>query len=379
MKRFFPSLTGFVILTAAYSLANSALAEVIFDENFDAQPDWLHTMDASPYTAVERFVDKGDVIPKGWDFARVEPKWSPSTGHPDRHEPIEILASNAEKAFGGSGKSMVCWRDGYENDGRWDSEGLLLKRLEPQSELYVEYKILFSPEIYSSYLTGRLGEGKIFRMYAFSGDWNSPFRYFDGVNHPEIVWNLVGDERYGIRNKISLLGIGASAGAPDMPRPVSWGSGWSLSFKSDIQGRVPGVPEMIPDQKNGGLIDPDVDGVASLERVFGTPGTWNKMAFYGKLNSAPGVFDGVLSQYLNGQRILHTEQVAWIPAGEEMRYWNVVGLGGNDYLELYPNEDRHEEWYAIDDLKIMNKLPSQLSDNVASSIVPNPPTIIEIK
>jgi hypothetical protein len=376
MSTFKNRLATSFIATSVLLVPPMLHAEVIFEESFDAQPDWVQTDDPSPYTLNERHADKGDIIPVGWDFARVDAQWAPSTGHLDRHESIEISAVNVEKAYGGVGKSVVFWRDHYASNGRWNSEGILMKRLEPQTEIYVEYKIRFSPGIYQSYLDGNLGESKIFRVYAWSNpSWEQPFRYFDGTNHPEIVWNLVGDERYGIRNKIALLGINADLGAPDMPARAAWGSGWSLSFKTDIDGRVPGVPEIIPDQKNGGFIDPDISGVASMERVFGPPGTWNKMAFYAKLNSAPGVFDGVLSQYLNGQRILHTEQVAWIPDGEEMRSWNVVGIGGNDATFGYPNELRREDWYAIDELKIMNQVPEKLFSDAA----PNPPSSIAIE
>src|SRR5690554_7200323 len=94
-------------------------AEVIFEENFDDQPDWHSAMHSSDGT--QRATTH--IIPEGWYSIRQDPTWAPSEGHPDRHESIEILESNSDKARGGKGKSMVSWRDSY-NPGwnRWNSE-----------------------------------------------------------------------------------------------------------------------------------------------------------------------------------------------------------------------------------------------------------------
>src|SRR5690554_4718063 len=93
-------------------------AEVIFEENFDDQPDWHSAMHSSDGT--QRATTH--IIPEGWYSIRQDPTWAPSERHPDRHESIEILESNSDKARGGKGKSMVSWRDSHDPGwNRWNS------------------------------------------------------------------------------------------------------------------------------------------------------------------------------------------------------------------------------------------------------------------
>jgi hypothetical protein len=40
--------------------------------------------------------------------------------------------------------------------------------------------------------------------------------------------------------------------------------------------------------------------------------------------------------------------------------WNFFAIGGNDYFQPYPNADRHEDWYAIDDIVVRDSLPERL-------------------
>lgn len=373
-------LINSILATVVLFGASISHAEVIFSENFDDQPDWDINM--FPGVGNTRVKAKGESVPKGWDLVRSEAKFAPSRGDMDRHEAFEIKAADSAKARGGSGKAMVNWRDSHDPGWkRWNSDGILLKKIGDQQEVYVEFYITFSPETYETFNTKHAGAGtsKIFRIYGFTGDWNDPFNYFAGATHPELIWSINGSpEKYGLRNKISLFGMHSDdANYPDMPGSQHQGD-FSLSYVSHLEEMGPdGTDAKLPDKKNGGFIEPG-GGMATMERVFGPPGEYTKIAFYVKLNSAKGVNDGVLTQWIDDRQVLHTDTINWVPRDKGAIAWNVVGFGGNDFFQSYPNEDRHEEWYAIDDVKVLTKIPDDLKNGSKDAAAPNPPLDISI-
>ena len=50
--------------------------------------------------------------------------------------------------------------------------------------------------------------------------------------------------------------------------------------------------------------------------------------------------------------------------------WNHVSFGGNDYFAPYPNDQRFEDWYALDDIVIRSDRPDDL---MSSTPKPSPP------
>jgi hypothetical protein len=136
----------------------------------------------------------------------------------------------------------------------------------------------------------------------------------------------------------------------------------------------------IPDKLNGGFISTDRSTVTTHEQIYGPAGTWTKIAFYVKMNSAPGVLDGEFRQWQDDQLVLETNKVAWLSDEPESVgvKWNVVAIGGNDWWRGLTNEERREEWYAIDDLIIADKIPEYLSGSNGLS-QPMPPLNIMIQ
>uniref|UniRef100_UPI001A95204C hypothetical protein n=1 Tax=Marinobacter caseinilyticus TaxID=2692195 RepID=UPI001A95204C len=141
--KFLKGHIGKYLMAISIVLASTgSQAEVLFQDNFDNQPDWTPVLNGSS-DGTQRAATHD--IPDGWYSIRHDPTWAPSTGHPDRHETIEILGSNADKARGGKGKSMVSYRDSHDPGWkRWNSESMMLKYL-PQGydQLYVEFWIRF--------------------------------------------------------------------------------------------------------------------------------------------------------------------------------------------------------------------------------------------
>ncbi|HAC88298.1 MAG TPA: hypothetical protein DCF95_10175 [Gammaproteobacteria bacterium] len=358
----------------------TASSEMLFEESFDDQPDWtsaMHSSDTAQYA-------DSHIIPEGWYAVRQDPTWAPSTGHPDKHESIEILSSNADKARGGIGKSYVSWRDYHEADwNRWNSDSILAKYFpEGLDEVYVEFYISFSSDWTPE------GQSKLFRMTSWSGNpdffgyggdrENGPVIFFD-YNVTSGVRNFLAfrkgphGENYGMSNE--------SMG--DVPRKLIGSGDYPGNWTSNTVGSTYGEDPQIPDKVNGGYISKDSAYYPSHEQIYGPDRSWTKYAFYVKMNSAPGVRDGVFKQWLDDQLVLETNKVTWVDSNSEnkMVKWNVVAIGGNDFWRGdYTNADRREEWYAIDDIVIATRPPEGLgSGGGGFQSPPEPPVDISVE
>ena len=343
---------------------------VIFSENFDNQPDFTSAMHS---TDIEQREREGYTVPTGWDSIRQVPVWAPSTGHPDRHEAIEILASNSDKARGGTGKSFVSWRDSrsFENNNYWNSESIMFKYF-PQgySQLYVEFWIRFDPNWTRVDAGNGTDISKLFRISSWRGD-GSEFQAFNGGDlGPIALWDYSVNS-YGVRNTISFRGGPhgdnynfSNGDILGLPRSLINTGDLNMNFSLDTRGQgIDGADPQIPDRVNGGLIDLDSADPVTHNQIFGPGDAWTKIGIFVKMNSAPGVTDGIFRQWLNDEQILNAVQIPWIRQSDtedESAKWNLVSLGGNDFFQSYPNEDRREEWYSIDDLVVRDSIPEGL-------------------
>ena len=356
-------------LAASVSITTNApynSVGVIFSESFDDQPDWVSPLGV--FRATEA------TIPDGWFSTRAFPKWAPSTGHPDRHEAIEILASNADKSRSGIGKSFVSYRDCNDpGQSYWNSESMLTKYFpDGHSQIYAEFWIRFGPNWTRENITGSpMPYSKLFRVSSWRGNGSEYKAFSDGNLGPMALW-IHNTSAYGMRMGIDLRGGPHSdnyqfvAGdLPDLGGFIVSGSNGDLnmSFKNSLSGMAKdgGYPS-IPDRVNGGFITPS-SGDIEHDNVFGPGDAWTKMAFFVKMNSAPGVTDGEYRQWLNDEQVLFSTQIPWIrPSAteDENAKWNIVAIGGNDLFQTYPNADRREEWYSIDDLVVRDSIPENL-------------------
>lgn len=391
------------MLTLSVLLASSMVhSEVIFEEHFDEQPDWtsgLAENDKDPFNQVglpDR-VQRATThtIPKGWYSIRQDPVWSPSKGYPDKHETIEILASNADKARGGKGKSYVSWRDSYDPGWKhWNSESIMLKYF-PQgyNELYVEFWIRFSDDWTRVNPDGATAAtSKILRISSWSGDDTEYGAFSDGNIGPIALWDY-SVNKYGIRDILSVRGGPYSdnyklskSDIPDIGHLIGSGSSGdlNLNFSGLMAGMGPGGTQpIIKDRVNGGFITKGTSGTITHNQIFGPGKSWTKMAFYVKMNSSVGKKDGIFRQWINDNQIFSSDSIPWIRPSEtrdENAKWNLVAIGGNDYFQIYPNEQRHEEWYSIDDLVIRTDIPDYVdSGSTAETIAPNPPVDLNVK
>lgn len=346
-------------------------ADVVFEENFDAQKDWSSDIHK-----------ENGVLPEGWYAHRSDDLWSPGMGYLNHHSSAEILGSNKDKARNGEGKSFVAWRESYDPGWKkWNSDSILVKHFpEGFNELYVEFWITFSNEMIQSYYNAGIGSSKLFRIYHFNGNFEDRFSFFGEENSPKYLWDLTGSTKYGIRNFMSFYARGPNHGEggiiPDLPVQLGYNGDASLSYKTSLNGMAVGnLDTKLPNKVNGGEISGQ-SGPAALDHVFGRANTWTKMAFYIRMNSMPGIQDGVVMQWIDNQRTFVNENIDWVRSGWDMVKWNAVAISGNDFFRSYPNEFRHEEWYAIDDIVIRDEMPESMQ---GKKVAPEAPQDIKIQ
>lgn len=382
-NRALESLRFGVLIGAMFGAIGSASGEILFQENFDELADWNSGLlandlngDGKPDTV--QISTKGYQLPSGWYSARQDPSWAPSTGYPDRHENIEITGANADKARGGVGKSMVVWRDSTtEPTWRWNSDGILSKFfLGGFDQIYVSFWIRFEDNWTP---LGESGGTKLFRIASWDGNGQTDgiyqaFSY--GEQSALFLWDYAASE-YGVRDFLSFRGDPQETNytvtnpAPiATPRNVNDGS-MSLNFTGNIRDLN---GDGVEDNKITSLLDLTtgqpigLDGTTvTHDELWGNK--WHRVEFYVKMNSAPGKMDGVAMQWIDGQLVFDNHQFPWMgfdsPGGIK---WNVVHFGGNSHFHAYPDSDRREEWYSIDDIVIRSDLPA------SRSIAPNPPS-----
>jgi len=340
---------------AGWSVGALPEAQILFTENFDAQADWTsdNLVTVSKYS-----------VPANWTVGRADPLWSPAGSDPSgKHPTSEILSSNSTKAFGNTGKSYVMWRESYDPGwNKFNSEAIIMKTIPDSTEIYMEVMITFSNEMVSSYYSDGLGQSKVFRVLYIDpdtilGDPNNYFDFFGETNSPKALFDITGGTTYSIRN---FLGIYAR-GDNDL-RSIITGipSGFSIQGGGDLdlsysQGGTNGA--QIIDYKNGGIVN---TVPVMMDQVFGNEMQWVKVAMYVKLNSAPGVADGEIKQWIDDVQISNLGGIPWIRSDQDMRSFNTIGIGGNDFFRLYPNVDKYQDWYAIDNVIVRNSIPLEL-------------------
>ena len=372
---------------AGWSVGALGTAEptLIFSEDFDSQADWtsgLAENDKGGYPDGagpdrEQFATTHN-IPTGWYGVRQDPAWAPSRGHPTKHEAIEILSANSDKARGGTGKSYVSYRDAVEQTVSWTSDSILTQYFPSgYDELYVEFYIRFDDNWTRTTVSGKPAAlSKLFRISSWSGE-GEIYGFGGGrENGPIFFWDHLIDS-YDLRSSIAMRAgphgdnYGFTA-ADNIDTPVPFvlgGSGdLSMGYTGNHNGAEPnaltnGNSATLTDKVNGGYLDNDRYTYETHDQVFGATSAWTKIAFYVKMNSAVDVGDGELRQWIDDTPVLDIRDIPWMKASateDTTAKWNTVSIGGNDYFKQYLDSEQREEWYSIDDIVMRSGVPAEL-------------------
>ena len=349
----------------------------LFEDGFDAQPDW-HSMlpandtGAHPTGEPDRIQRAGThTFLNNWYSCYQDSYYSEFKGNPGGYATISVLDADSGEARGGTGKCVRMARESYQpesgNPNFWASDSQLGKYFpEGKDQLYIEFWIRFGPE----WTAAAPWASKLFRVHSWSGQGSeyqgfADSDYSEGQLGPIMLWDW--NQTTGVRNGLAFRGgphgqnysMDASR-MPGLPRALVGLGDLPLNWCDDTFGMaVGGGNPQVPDLVNGGYLADNPGQVVSHEQVYGT--IWHKVAFFVRMNSAPGANDGVASMYFDGQRVFHNDQIAWVPSGSfVMPKWNFFSIGGNDNFQEYPNTDKRQEFYFIDDVRVGDGIPEVL-------------------
>ena len=306
---------------------------MLFEENFDAQADWEPNDEFSTCAPV---CSEG-APPTNWNYYFVSEQWVGGGFKPS-------VAINNEQPRGGAGKSMIFYQENRAISG-WVSDGDMVKRLDQEyPELYVRFWLKFQPGFAWAPISAPIF--KLFRIYRYA-DEGSPFQFFRNEVTPLFVSNI-GNNAFGNRQVFALRCRGAA---------------------DDSDYFCPNYPN-----SNGGSIETNY---VPVENETGVPftdfyssigdGDWHKFEFVIKINSAPGVNDGVFRRWIDGHLTYERTDIDFVRATDttgEVTGFNMVGFGGNDF-NRFDDLNQTEQYYAIDDIIIISPPPPSAPVNPA--------------
>lgn len=334
----------------------SIFADVLFEENFDAYDDWA--------TQGRKTIDP---LPTNFDFGYTNETYHPADV-PGSLPSLFISGDDTNQVFGGSGKALIATYETRHNPNpsTWVSDGFITKSFTPSDEVFVSFKIKFQPGFNREDAQGAV---KLFRMMSWDGGITPKIFGGTGRAAPVYMFNWA-KSNYGLRQFHAFRCDAQESNyfctnpaISNAPRSINRGD-MSANFTSNA------ISSEIPDRVNGGFLSTHKDSIFSHAQVYGDE--WNTMEFYFKLNSAPGIQDGVYKFWLNGEPILHMNGIAWIGDNGDMNAkWNAIGLGGNGYYHWdtsdTPFNTSKERWVAFDEIVIRNTMPGSR---------PKPPSLI---
>jgi hypothetical protein len=345
-------------------------SNIIFQDNFDAQPDWTNEMYS---VEVQQDLDRGDIMPVDWFSSYA----SPGFGRPA----IEILASNSDKTRSGTGKSFVSWKEhNSTRANQFTSNSTLTKRIAGPDgigvdQLYAEFWLRFDPN-----WTPEFNLSKFFRVFSNRLPGGNIQSFGEGKDSgPVLFFDYEHSKTFGAFNRLAFRS-GPWGEVDTYKPPLSGTWDWPASVPDGNQNFLGyQLLQQIPDKLNGGLIPLNNNGNGVTHAQAWGPlaaGLWTKLGFFVKMNSANDVEDGVFMQWRDDKLILKTEDVAWMRSNAEGLTpaevkWNAIAIGGNDNVQgdsfphpIWPNAAEHEEWYAIDDFLVTHDIPAGLETTV---------------
>lgn len=353
-------LNGYSLLLLA-CVCGGVSADVLFEENFNdpALKGW-RTQGGGSFGP----------LPGDFDFGYTEKdSWHPGS-IPGSQAALYI--DSAPTRFGGSGNALIST---FESTGSgYVSDGFLWKDITPSNEVYVSFRVKLEPDFGRFNSSDVSGSIKLFRVLSWDGV-NPRASFFAGGNSAPIYLFNWQQSSFGVRHKHAFrcdpqniddnyFCRNGAIGNP--PQSVNNGD-MSANFTTHVASLMPEIPDLV----NGGLIPYTSTPNVWHAQVYGD--IWHHMEFYLKLNNSPGVKNGELRVWLDGEPIIDMRQIAWIKTGGSVgSQWNAVAFGGNgdyhwdDSSTFAPHRER---WIAIDEILVLDALP----------LMSNPPTDIRVE
>lgn len=304
--------------------------EIIFEENFDSQPDWnadnSHTTECAGTCTT---------APPNWSNYRTVPGTS-SLSNPTGS--IQKLPDDLPDHSAGNGKVYLVYNQSVSGVN-WPGDSTLIKVL-PQDypELYVRLWI----RTQANWKTVASAQSKIFRAYHWDRTGNI-FQFFSsGTVNPAYIW--------------------------DWATTSSNNASYMNAYRCDPQETnyyctAPGVPSyQLNDYYRNWGIGPAGNSYADTQ--------WHRYDVHLKMNDI-GTNNGILEWWWDATLMESRTDVQWKAAtGSSASIgWNTIAIGGNSNNN-FSGSVPADQWYAIDDIIVSSSPLVTPSPGTGSSISP---------
>jgi hypothetical protein len=329
-----------ILFIAFFGMAKSSKAAVLFEENFNSQPNWTVQQSSNQSSTA---ISPDASVPSGFYDYRSDPSLfgeDPVIGDGIGQNNLNI---DSLDAYGGTGKSYRVVDESADDTwcgpNVWCNDSLLGISLvgtnwtQGYDEVFIRYDVKFQDgfqwrvsdtDPYSSikFLHASHYDGTEFRRWSFHNDYNAP----------SFVTNLsVSSNPYNNRVQYGYGGRCYDAGGGyDAVR--SWA--YTDGSGQDVQ--------------NGGC-------------VWNAPGcirddTWFRFEYRLKMNSSPSATDGIAKVWLDGVLIVDENNLNWTTSDPATRRWNSVWIGGNTWNNWTARANMAEQYRAFDNFVVYTPL-----------------------
>jgi len=324
-KNIFTVLLGTLILFTSFI---SAVAEIIFQDNFDNSPDWQSNQTVNKGAGgydIAWSNSRADECttncpPQGWTSYRA------ASSHWDDDRRKDTFILDAAGARGGTGKGITYNVEVSGHFGTWSGGSLDIWLGESgHDELYVRYYLKYDTNwTWSTPADTEHSLQKLIRVSTFNDNiWTTsknPQYYGDTYNVPVFYpdWN----HNYGLHKTYFYMS-------------TRLGPDYTYGPNGDFR-NGPG---------------PKV-------------GTWQCYEFYVKMNSVNGAADGVYRTWLDGELVAEATNIIWKQAGSDTSHkWNWLMLLDNVTNASASLTDHKEITVYMDDVVVSTNYIGPATDD----------------
>ena len=338
-------LTITLVLFLSFPVLNAVQAGLIFEDNFDATPDWnvQHEYDGECSVGL----CAANTYPGNWTLYRIVP----GSGGLSPVGSIRRLPGNAADHTSNTGKAFVVYNESVPNVN-WPGDAILGKNFGPSAnynELYVRFWLRTQP----GWQQVSSMSNKIFRASHWRQESSYPniFQWAD-QNTPFQIWSFgASNGNAAFINSYRCEGTpytsnGRSSdyycGNPTYDECISAGGDTTECTRLYVY-------------PNGGDFRTDNyqvfnGGVPTAASNF-ADGQWHQYDFRLKVNDS-GVANGTFEWKYDGKVMESYSHVMWKESSASSSIgWNAFAIGGNSD-NIFGGSTVAEQWYAIDDVVV---------------------------
>lgn len=312
----------FMQLTICCSADNNSatVPTIIFEENFDSQPDWNAT---GQYEYSECSVLNVGAPANQCTFSTYPANWSfyrsvPGAKNLNPVASIRRLPGGIADHTSGTGKAFIVYNESV-NGATWPGDGILGKFF-GMSANYPELYVRFWMRTQSGWRVVNGAQSKLFRVLSWRGTEN--IFQWAAESSPIFFWDLAASG-----SNAAYAPAYRCDASPGDYYCASLGSGNNFE-KNDI----------ITVWGNG----PPSSRFADTQ--------WHRYDFHFKMNSI-GSADGIMEWSYDGVSVESRTNVVWKESSSSVaKGWNAFALGGNSN-NIFSSSPT-DQWYAIDDVVV---------------------------